>query len=174
MNSNDENILCQALDDEMKRQSFETNDNEDSLLCQALDEEMERQQSMSGRGEQPPTVQLPIQAPAMPLPVEQATIQRAALNQTARNVTFHPTHQDDILQSMNELEHNVTDLLIRERELHQGVKWYMALTVKYFKVDAAGEQHTSDQVFRSSTVAAVNDHDIIEQLAEAMQEVYKH
>ena len=88
MNSNDENILCQALDDEMKRQSFETNDNEDSLLCQALDEEMERQQSMSGRGEQPPTVQLPIQAPAMPLPVEQLPIQQATLNQTGRNVTF--------------------------------------------------------------------------------------
>ena len=231
MDANDDNLLSQALDEEMLRR-------EESLLCQALDEEMERQRAMHGGGEQqaampppvqpaqpaqpavpvqavqppalppaptaaippvqpvalahvqpalppaPPAalpVQPPVQIPVLQAPVQQAAqpaqqpaVQQAALNQAARNVTFHPNHQDDILQSMNELEHDVTNMLIRERELHQGIKWYMALTVKYFKVDADGEQLTSEQVFRSSTAAAVNDHDIIEQLAEAMQEVYKH
>ena len=170
MDSNQENVLCQALDDKMERQKREQglsmNDNDDNMQCQ---EKTARQQSTNGPGEQPGIVPPMMQSSPQP-PVQQ----QSALNQTTKTATFHPLHQDDILHSMNELEHNVTDLLIRERALHQGIKWYMALTVKYFKVDAAGDQLTSEQVFRSSTAAAVNDHDIIEQLAEAMQEVYKH
>ena len=75
---------------------------------------------------------------------------------------------------MNELEFHVTDLLEHEREQHLGIKWYMAITAEYSKLNADGEQITTEQVFRSATAAAVNNNDIVNQLAAAMQEIYRH
>ena len=73
---------------------------------------------------------------------------------------------------MNELELQVTDLLQQEMERHQGIKWYMALTAEYSKLNLEGEQITTEQVFRSSTVAVVNNDDVITSLAAAMREIH--
>ena len=163
----EEMLLCQALDEEMERQRAMQGRGEQQAAMPpparpapvqppvGLPAALPPVQPAAPAPVQPPVgpVQIPVQqAPVQQAapPAQQPAVQQAALNQAARNVTFHPNHQDDILQSMNELEHDVTDLLTRERELHQGIKWYMALTVKYFKVDADGERLTSEQVFRSS------------------------
>ena len=73
---------------------------------------------------------------------------------------------------MNELELHVTDLLQHEREQHIGIKWYMALTVEYSKLNLEGEQITTEQIFRSATVAAVHNNDIISDLAAAMRDIH--
>ena len=199
---------------------------QDESLCQALDEEMKRQreQNMYGGGvpaqlsqvgaplakppvrapaapaqqpqaptAQPPQLSLaqppqvpptqplhappapPPQGPAQPLqaPPVQPPAQQAALNDTVRRVTFYPVNQLDILQSMNELEFRVTDMLQHEMERHQGIKWYMALTAEYSRLNLDGEQITTEQVFRSDTDAVLNDHDITNTLASAMQEIYR-
>ena len=75
---------------------------------------------------------------------------------------------------MNELEFRVTDLLEHERDRHLGIKWYMALTAEYSKLNVDGDQITTEQVFTSATAAAVNDDDIVNQLATAMQEINRH
>ena len=73
---------------------------------------------------------------------------------------------------MNELELQVTELLQNERERHLGIKWYMALTAEYSKMNAEGEKVTTEQVFRSATVPAVHNNDIIPDLATAMREIF--
>ena len=55
-----------------------------------------------------------------------------------------------------------------------GIKWYIALTAEYSKQNLEGAVVTTQQVFRSSTQAAVNNNDIIEDLAAAMREIYVH
>ena len=74
---------------------------------------------------------------------------------------------------MSELEFRVTDMLQHEMERHQGIKWYMALTAEYSRLNLDGEQITTEQVFRSDTDAVLNDHDITNTLASAMQEIYR-
>ena len=174
-------------------QQEEMDCDEDDLLCQALDEEMERQPMYGGgaplqappvepeppQPQQAPPVQPPVEVQVPPLPPPQplqaqAPVQQAALNDTARRVTFYPVYQLDILQSMNELELQVTNMLQHEMERHRGIKWYMALTAEFSKTNAAGELITSEQVFRSVTMFVVNDDDILNQLAAAMREIYQH
>ena len=65
------------------------------------------------------------------------------------------------------------DLLQHEIAQHQGIKWYMALTAEYSRLNLNGDQITTEQVFRSDTVIAVNQDDIIDTLATAMQEIYR-
>ena len=107
----------------------------DNLLSQALDGEIERQ-SMYGGGAPEPIAQAPPVLPPPPAlqaqqaPPPQQPLQQAALNNTARRVIFYPINQLDILQSMNELQFRVTDMLHHEMEQHQGIKWYMALTAE--------------------------------------------
>ena len=203
----------------------EDNMETDDILCQALDEEMERQrkQDMYGGGPthtqpaqtfqtstphvhapQPVHAQLaeaaPQPAPAPPQPAhvppqaaqasqvqtppqpaqapqpalaQQPPAQLAALNDTARRVTFHPQNQLDILQSMNELEPQIVNLLQHELTQHHGIKWYMALTAEYSKLNLDGDQITTEQVFRSDTVIATNQGDITDTLATAMQDIYR-
>ena len=201
------------------QEDMETED----ILCQALDEEMERQRKrdMYGGGGPPvlpaqapqhipplqalpPQAQAPPQpAPAQPqvanslpaplqpvhaqpaqappqpaqapqpAPLQQPPAQQAALNDTARRVTFYPVNQLDILQSMNELEPQIIDLLQHEIDQHQGIKWYMALTAEYTKLNLDGDQITSEQVFRSDTTIATNQGNITDTLATAMQDVYR-
>ena len=196
-------------------------DTED-ILCQALDEEMERQRKrdMYGGGgslrplahtpphaplvhaqlaqppqpTQAPPAQLaaaqPTQAPpAQPAAAQPAQAppaqpaaaqlaqappdQQAALNDTARRVTLYPINQLDILHSMNELEPQVVHLLHQEKTQHQGIKWYMALTAEYSKLNMDGGLITTEQVFRSDTVSVVNRNDITDTLASAMRDIYR-
>ena len=75
---------------------------------------------------------------------------------------------------MNELEPQTIDLLQHEMARHQGIKWYMALTVEYSRLNRDGDQITTEQVFRSDTAIAVNPDDITATLATAMQNIYRH
>ena len=74
---------------------------------------------------------------------------------------------------MNELEPQVIELLQHEIVQHQGIKWYMALTIEYSKLTTDGGQITTEQVFRSATVIAVNQDDITTDLAAAMQDIFR-
>ena len=56
---------------------------------------------------------------------------------------------------MHELEPQIIDLLQHEVAQHQGIKWYMALTAEYSRLNLNGEQITTEQVFRSDTAIAV-------------------
>ena len=196
-------LLCQAPDEEMKRQREQNmyGGGVPAQLSQAgaplakppvrapaapaqqpqAPTAQPPQLSLAQPPQVPPTQPLhappapPPQGPAQPLqaPPVQPPAQQAALNDTARRVTFYPVNQLDILQSMNELEFRVTDMLQHEMERHQGIKWYMALTAEYSRLNLDGEQITTEQVFRSDTDAVLNDHDITNTLASAMQEIYR-
>ena len=98
--------------------------------------------------------------------------QQAALNNTVRASTLIPTSNLDIVASLNELQDDIKEILEEERLQHQGIKWYMAINARYVKVSDDDERITSEPVFRSETVAAVNEEDVEEQLAEAMRVVY--
>ena len=181
------------VEEPMEDMDWGQDENINYLLCQALDEEMERQRrlDMYGGGaapphahpQAPPPAQAPpapphaqappAQAPPAQAPAQQPPVQQAALNDTARRVTFHPVNQLDILQSMNELEYEVTDLLKQEMERHQGIKWHMELTAEYYKMNQDGERIATEQIFRSDTTIAVNDNDLTNTLTTAMQEIYR-
>ena len=115
----------------------------------------------------PAQAPLPVQAPAPaqappPAQVQPAQVppppqQQAALNNTARAITLYPYYQGDILPALNELQQQVRDVLRQHRQEHHGIKWYMALNVRYVKIGEDGERMTTEPLFRSDTVAAVND-----------------
>ena len=76
------------------------------------------------------------------------------------------------MPALNELQQQVRDVLRQHRQEHQGIKWYMALNVRYVKIGEDGERMTTEPLFRSDTVAAVNDQDIEQQLAVAQQQIF--
>ena len=150
MDYEDDELLCRALDEEMERQGAQPMYGGgappppgQAPPVQVPPVQPPGQAPPAQPPVQVPPVQPPVQAPpaqpAVPAPPAQPAVHQAALNDTARRVTFYPVNQLDILQSMNELELHVTDLLQHEREQHIGIKWYMALTVEYSKLNLEGE-----------------------------------
>ena len=180
-----DDCLCQALDEEMERQRTQNMYGGGAPPQAPLVQLPVQPPPQPAPPVQPPLQPAPpvqpplqpappVQPPPQPAPPVQPPAQQAALNNTVRRVTFYPVNQLDILQSMNELEFRVTDLLEHERDRHLGIKWYMALTAEYSKLNVDGDQITTEQVFTSATAAAVNDDDIVNQLATAMQEINRH
>ena len=74
---------------------------------------------------------------------------------------------------MNELEPQIVDLLQQEMAQHQGIKWYMAVTAEYTKLNLDGDQIALEQVFRSDTAIATYQGDITATLATAMRDIYR-
>ena len=107
--------------------------------------------------------------PAAPPPPQQ----QAALNNTARQVTLQPHNILDIVPALNELQQQIRDILVQHRQEHNGIKWHIAMNTRYVKIDENGERLTTEPLFRSEAVAAVNDQDIEEQLAEAMLAIHR-
>ena len=75
---------------------------------------------------------------------------------------------------MNELQDEIRDRLRQHLHDHHGIKWYIAITATYSKLNNEQERISTEQVFRSTTLTAVNEQDIDLQMAQALQEIYAH
>ena len=58
-----------------------------------------------------------------------------ALDGIVREKTFYPTQNLDILQSLKDVEDDVSMLLKEETNKHHAIKWYMVLEARYTKME---------------------------------------
>ena len=96
-----------------------------------------------------------------------------ALDGMVREKTFYPTQNLDILQSLKDVENDVSLLLKEETNKHHAVKWYMVLEARYTKMEEQDFWVTMDRSHHSETILCVHEDEIPSHMAEAMQQIHQ-
>ena len=96
-----------------------------------------------------------------------------SLNGVVSTTKIRPEQKLDILKMLSNEEENINSNIKEDLLRHKGIKWYLSLKVKYSKTNNAGEEVTTEPIFRSKNVATTNHDEVDEQLARAFQQLYK-
>ena len=94
-----------------------------------------------------------------------------SLNGAVSKTSIQPEQKWDMLKMFSEEERNIKSN-IEDVTLRKGIKWYLAIKMKYVKTNQAGEEVASEPVFRSTNLTTSNKSQINEQLAKAFQQLF--
>ena len=99
---------------------------------------------------------------------------KEALNKTVTSHSLKVNSGLDLLETLTEKEEDIANILEEELDEKNGVKWYITVKIRFTKENQAGEQVSSEPVFRSTVETLMNLTGLKEVIADAYQQLHGH
>lgn len=99
--------------------------------------------------------------------------EQSAFSGATRAVTLAPVNAMDLLVAMSSLEEQMINVLNEDLAAHKGIKWFIAVTIRYSRLNAESETIYTEALFATDVYIAVNSADVSDQLPQAMQVLHR-